>query len=375
MKRIVVASDSFKGSLTSLQVAGALEQGIHDVFPSCEVVKVNVADGGEGTMDALADALGGRTVPVQVHDPLGRPVTARYVIVDGGQTAVIEMSVASGLTLLKPDERNPMNTSTFGTGELVADALLRGCRRFLIGIGGSATNDAGMGMLSALGVRFLDQDGKVLEGIGRNMAEVADIDLSGMVSEIYDSEFIVACDVASPFCGPDGAAYVFAPQKGAGRQMVKSLDRGMSHLAEVVLRVTGRDIADVPGAGAAGGLGGAFLAFMDARLERGVDMVLDALGFDSIIEGADLVITGEGRIDAQTMTGKTPYGVLQRALTHRVPAVAVGGSVDLKNVGYIKGFEHIVQATPEGMALSEAMKPETAAANIRLAISTLLRSL
>lgn len=375
MKRIVVASDSFKGSLTSLQVAGALEQGIHDVFPSCEVVKVNVADGGEGTMDALADALGGRTVPVQVHDPLGRPVTARYVIVDGGQTAVIEMSVASGLTLLKQDERNPMNTSTFGTGELVADALLRGCRRFLIGIGGSATNDAGMGMLSALGVRFLDQDGKVLEGIGRNMVDVADIDLSGMAPEIYDSEFIVACDVASPFCGPDGAAFVFAPQKGADHQMVESLDRGMSHLAEVVLRVTGRDIADVPGAGAAGGLGGAFLAFMDARLERGVDMVLDALGFDSIIEGADLVITGEGRIDAQTMTGKTPYGVLQRALAHGVPAVAVGGSVDLENVGYIKGFEHIVQATPEGMALSEAMKPETAAANIRLAISTLLRSL
>ena len=375
MKRIVVASDSFKGSLTSLQVAGALEQGIHDVFPSCEVVKVNVADGGEGTMDALADALGGRTVPVQVHDPLCRPVTARYVIVDGGQTAVIEMSVASGLTLLKPDERNPMNTSTFGTGELVADALLRGCRRFLIGIGGSATNDAGMGMLSALGVRFLDQDGKVLEGIGRNMENVADIDLGGMAPEIYDSEFIVACDVASPFCGPDGAAYVFAPQKGADHQMVESLDRGMAHLAEVVLRVTGRDIADVPGAGAAGGLGGAFLAFMDARLERGVDMVLDALGFDSIIEGADLVITGEGRIDAQTMTGKTPYGVLQRALAHGVPAVAVGGSVDLENVGYIKGFEHIVQVAPEGMALSEAMKPETAAANIRLAISTLLRSL
>lgn len=375
MKRIVVASDSFKGSLTSLQVAGALEQGIHDVFPSCEVVKVNVADGGEGTMDALADALGGRTVPVQVHDPLGRPVTARYVIVDGGQTAIIEMSVASGLTLLKPDERNPMNTSTFGTGELVADALLRGCRRFLIGIGGSATNDAGMGMLSALGVRFLDQDGKVLEGIGRNMENVADIDLGGMAPEIYDSEFIVACDVASPFCGPDGAAYVFAPQKGADHQMVESLDRGMAHLAEVVLRVTGRDIADVPGAGAAGGLGGAFLAFMDARLERGVDMVLDALGFDSIIEGADLVITGEGRIDAQTMTGKTPYGVLQRALAHGVPAVAVGGSVDLENVGYIKGFEHIVQVAPEGMALSEAMKPETAAANIRLAISTLLRSL
>ncbi|MBO5471028.1 MAG: glycerate kinase [Bacteroidales bacterium] len=375
MKRIVVASDSFKGSLTSLQVAGALEQGIHDVFPSCEVVKVNVADGGEGTMDALADALGGRTVPVQVHDPLCRPVTARYVIVDGGQTAVIEMSVASGLTLLKPDERNPMNTSTFGTGELVADALHRGCRRFLIGIGGSATNDAGMGMLSALGVRFLDQDGKVLDGIGRNMENVADIDLGEMAPEIYDSEFIVACDVASPFCGPDGAAYVFAPQKGADSQMVGFLDRGMSHLAEVVLRVTGRDIADVSGAGAAGGLGGAFLAFMDARLERGVDMVLDALGFDSIIEGADLVITGEGRIDAQTMTGKTPYGVLQRALAHRVPALAVGGSVDLKNVGYIKGFEHIVQATPEGMALSEAMKPETAAANIRLAISTLLRSL
>lgn len=372
MKRIVVASDSFKGSLTSPQVAEAVEMGILDVFPSCEVVRLNVADGGEGTMDALAEALGGRKVTVQVHDPLGRSVMAGYAILEDGLTAVVEMSAASGLTLLEPDERNPLETSTSGTGELVADALRRGCRKLLMGIGGSATNDAGMGMLSALGVRFLDAGGNVLEGVGRNMAEVEDIDVTGLLPEVFESEFIVACDVDSPFCGPLGAAYVFAPQKGADAQMVMSLDRGMSHLAEVMFRTTGRDMVQVPGAGAAGGLGGAFLAFLDARLERGADMVLDALCFEDIIEGADLVITGEGRIDGQTMTGKTPYAVLKRASACGVPVIAVAGSAD---AGCVHGFRHILQATPGDMELSEAMKPETAVRNIRSVISSYLRTL
>lgn len=374
MKRIVVASDSFKGSLTSLQVADAVEKGIRDVFPSCEVVKLNVADGGEGTMDALADSLGGRKVTAQVHDPLGRPVRARYAIIDGGSTAVLEMSAACGLTLLRPDERNPMETSSFGAGELIADASGKGCRRFLIGIGGSATNDAGMGMLSALGVRFLDAEGNVLEGVGRNMGEVADIDVGGLSPEIRESEFIIACDVDSPFCGTEGAAYVFAPQKGADAQMVESLDRGMAHLAGVISRNIGRDISEVPGAGAAGGLGGACLAFLNARLERGADMVLDAIGFDNIIVGADLVITGEGRIDAQTMTGKAPYVVLKRASVSGVPVVALAGSVDKEGAERMSGFRYILQVTPDDMELAEAMKSETAAGNIRSAISSLLQT-
>ena len=283
MDKIVVASDSFKGSLTSLEVALSAEKGIREVFPQCNVVKVNVADGGEGTMDALCSTLGGQWVTVPAEDPLGRVRDVSYVVLADGKTAVIEMSAASGLPLLQPHERNPLLTSTYGTGEMIADALSRGCRRFLVGIGGSATNDAGMGMLCALGYRFVDAQGNVLEGRGESMAKVEDIDMSRVSEAIRESEFIVACDVDSPFCGPRGAAYVFSPQKGADPRMVESLDAGMEHISSVIARVTGKDVRNVPGAGAAGGLGGGFLAFLNARLERGIEMVLDAIGFDDII--------------------------------------------------------------------------------------------
>lgn len=368
MKKIVVASDSFKGSLTSLQVDVAVEQGIHKVYPKCEVVKLNVADGGEGTMDALRSTLGGRWVNVKVDDPLGRRMNSAYVILNDGRTAVIEMSAASGLPLLRPEERNPMKTSTYGTGEMIADALSRGCRRFLVGLGGSATNDGGMGMLSALGFRFLDRNGQTLPGVGESMAEVEDIDASMVMSAVYEAEFIVACDVDSPFCGPSGAAYVFAPQKGAGHQMVEDLDMGMRHFAEVIKRVMGKDIMDVPGAGAAGGLGGGFVAFLNARLERGIEMVLDAIGFDVIISGADLVITGEGRVDSQTLTGKTPYGIMKRAAKQGIRTVVIGGSVKLDDGDDVSEFDTVYPVTPPGMSLEEAMKPETAAENIRSAI-------
>jgi glycerate kinase len=372
MKKIVVASDSFKGSLTSLEVAAGAEQGIHEVFPECEVVKVNVADGGEGTMDALRSTLGGQWVTVAAADPLGRPRDVSYVVLGDGNTAVIEMSAASGLPLLEPQERNPMLTSTFGTGEMIVDALSRGCRRFLVGIGGSATNDAGMGMLEALGFRFIDKDGKVLPGRGESMSEVVDIDMSHVSPEVKESEFIIACDVDSPFCGPRGAAYVFSPQKGADPQMVAELDAGMEHLAEVIARVVGKDIKDVPGAGAAGGLGGGFLAFLNARLERGIEMVLDAIGFDDIIRGADLVITGEGRVDSQTLTGKTPFGIMKRARKQGIPTVAVGGSVKLGDDDDVSGFDMVIPVTPEGMPLEEAMKTETASANVRETVKKIM---
>ena len=385
--KIVIASDSFKGSLASMEVARSVEMGILDVFPSCDIVKVAVADGGEGTMDALCQSLGGKVVRIPVEDPIGRTINASYVILEDGNTAVLEMSSASGLTLLTPAERNPMLTSTYGTGQLIDDAIGRGCRRFLVGIGGSATNDAGMGMLTALGYRFLDAEGNELPGAGASLSKVCGIDCSGVSQAVRDSEFIVACDVDSPLYGPDGAAYVFAPQKGADPDMVKALDDGLRQYADVVASYTGKipmhggpsctgetsimkDAASMPGAGAAGGLGYAFVAFFGARLQRGVDMVLDAVGFDSIIEGADLVITGEGRIDAQTLTGKTPYGVLQRASRQNIPVIALAGSVALDDSS---GFTAIRQITPPDMQLSEAMLPAVASANLRRTISALLQ--
>ena len=392
--KIVIASDSFKGSLSSIEVAESVEKGILDVLPSCNVVKVAVADGGEGTKEALCQTLGGKTVEIPVEDPIGRTINASYVILEDGVTAVLEMSSASGLTLLTPSERNPMRTTTYGTGQLIADALGRGCRRFLTGIGGSATNDGGMGMLEALGYRFLDADGNELSGIGASLSKVCRIDDSRVLQAVRESEFIVACDVDSPLYGPDGAAYVFAPQKGADPEMVRALDDGLRHFAEVTamymnssengssdnldkkdgcLLFNGNVIQDVslmPGAGAAGGLGYAFVTFLGARLKRGVDMVLDAIGFDKMIEGADLVITGEGRIDAQTLTGKTPYGVLQRASRQNIPVIALAGSVALDDSS---GFTAIRQITPPDMQLSEAMLPAVASANLRRTISALLQ--
>ena len=373
-KKIVVASDSFKGSLTSLEVADSVEKAVREVFPGCDVVKVNVADGGEGTMDALQQTLGGSRVNLTVSDPLGRPVDAYYVILDDGVTAVLEMSAASGLPLLSPEERNPSRTSTYGTGELIRDALDKGCTRFLVGIGGSATNDAGMGMLNALGYSFLDADGTELNPVGGSLGQVEDILMQNRNQHLGDARFIVACDVKAPLYGPEGAAYIFAPQKGADPQMVQALDAGLRHFAEVSFRKTGSDFSQMHGAGAAGGLGYAFKEFLAASLERGVEMVLDAIGFDEIIAGADLVITGEGRVDSQTLTGKTPFGVAQRAIRQGIPVVAICGSVAIDaEQAYEAGFKAALQVTPEGMPLSEAMKQDVAAENVYRTILKLMK--
>ena len=367
MKKIVVASDSFKGCLSSMQVADAVEHAVFQVCPSCEVVKVDVADGGEGTMDALQRTLGGQKIWLEVSDPLGRPVRASYVILEDGTTAVVEMAAASGLTLLSCKERNPLKTSTFGTGQLIADAIDRGCRKFLIGIGGSATNDAGMGMLQALGYRFTDARGCVLHGCGESLEKVASIDASSASPALMESEFIVACDVEAPLYGPKGAAHIFAPQKGAGAETVERLDNGLQHFSEVVAKSMNviENYAQTPGAGAAGGLGFGLIAFLNARLVSGIDMVLDAIGFDSIIKDADLIITGEGRIDSQTLTGKTPYGVLQRAKRQGIPVVVIGGCVLLgPEESNTAGFAALLQATPPEMSLEYAMNPEIAKENI-----------
>lgn len=372
--KIVVASDSFKGSLSSREVAQAAMRGIQKVLPECEVVAVNVADGGEGTVESVVEALGGEIVTAIVSDPLGRSVPARYGIT--GKTAIIEMAAASGLTLLTNEERNPWVTSTYGTGEMIMDAIKRGCRDFLVGIGGSATNDAGTGMLQALGYRFYDADGQeITDCCGGRLQDVVRIDNSGVMEAVNQCRFTVACDVDTPFCGSEGAAYVFAPQKGADAAMVAKLDAGMASFAKVMEKVYRVDVTSMSGAGAAGGMGGGFRAMLNATLKRGIDMVQDAIGFDSIIQGADLIITGEGRIDNQTVKGKVASGVLQRAKAQGVPVVAIGGSVEKCESIEQMGFAGVYPIWEEEVPLEVAMQPDFAAANVEQTMNKIVANL
>lgn len=361
--KIVIASDSFKGSLTSVEVAQAATRGIKAVYPDCEVVAVNVADGGEGTIEAVVDALGGQIVHTTVSDPLGRPIQARYGI--AGKKAIIEMAAASGLPLLSYEERNPWITSTYGTGEMIMDAIQRGCSQFLIGIGGSATNDAGTGMLQALGFKFYDFNGKeIIDCRGGRLQDIADLDDTFVPKAVREAQFIVACDVDTPFCGPEGAAPVFAPQKGADAEMVAKLDAGMTSFAHVIENKYGINIVPVAGAGAAGGMGGGFRAFLNASLQRGIDMVLDAIDFDYTIQSADLIITGEGKIDFQTAKGKTAAGVLARAKKQNIPVIAIGGCVEICESVKQMGFAGIYPITEEKLPLEIAMQAEVAAMNV-----------
>ena len=367
MKTILLAFDSFKGSLTSAEVTDAFEEGLRTTLPDCQVKKVCMADGGEGTAEAIVSTRQGEWAEAEVLDPLMRPIRARYGLIDKGETAVIEMATASGLTLLSEDERNPLKTSTYGTGQLIADSLARGCRKLLIGIGGSATNDAGTGMLSALGFRFLDAEGNLLHGCGESLEKIASIDSSHILPELESVEITVACDVTNPFCGPCGAAYVFAPQKGADKAMVTRLDDGLRHFAQIIHSYNKVDVSEMPGAGAAGGLGGAFSAFLNARLCRGVEWILDALHFDELLNGCDLVVTGEGRIDHQTLMGKTPYGILQAASCQDIPTIAIGGSINWCPELKESGFSSILSINEEGLPLDIAMRPEVAKENLRRA--------
>lgn len=371
--KIVIASDSFKGSLTSVEVAQAATRGIKAVYPDCEVVAVNVADGGEGTVEAIVDALGGEIICTSVSDPLGRPIQANYGI--AGEKAIIEMAAASGLPLLQPAERNPWMTSTYGTGEMIMDAIQRGCRQFLVGIGGSATNDAGTGMLQALGFKFYDSNEKeITDCRGGRLLDIVDLDDSCVPEAVRKAEFVVACDVDTPFCGPEGAAPVFAPQKGADAEMVKKLDAGMASFAKVIERKYKMNIIPVAGAGAAGGMGGAFRAFLDAKLQRGIEMVLDSIDFNAIIQDADLIITGEGKIDFQTAKGKTAAGVLARAKQQGIPVVAIGGSVEMCDSVQQMGFAGVYPILVEKVPLEVAMQPDFAATNVENTIRRILPS-
>lgn len=373
--KIVIACDSFKGSLSSAEVGRACAEGIRRAAPDADIRVVAVGDGGEGSVDALVEGLGGHFVSCTVRGPLGEPVDAHYGISGDGTTAIIEMAQASGLTLIADNQRNPMKTSTFGTGELIADALLRGCTTILTGIGGSATNDGGTGMLAALGVRFLDAAGCEIEPCGAALESIAAIDTSALMPQVRDARFVVACDVDNPLYGPSGAARVFAPQKGATPGMVEALDRGLRNYAAVIFKTLGKDIAAMPGAGAAGGLGAAFAAFLDAGLTPGIDMMLDAVRFDDIVCGADLVITGEGRLDRQTVMGKAPAGVLKAARRHNVPVVAIGGGVTDADTLTDAGFIAVFPVVDGPVSLSAAMNPATARRNISRTLTQIVRLL
>ena len=365
MNSIIVAFDSFKGSLTSIEAGRAFAQGWHEALPECEVRILSISDGGEGMTEAIAHALGGECVEVVVSDPLCRPIKASYLVVNNGSTAVISMSSAAGLTLLSAEERNPLITTTYGCGEMVADAIARGCRKIIMGLGGSATNDAGVGMLRALGYKFYDVDGKELTTTMDALERVVHISSQGVLPMLHDVEFVVAADVDSPLFGERGAAYVFAPQKGADAEGVERLDRALQHFAKVAENSEDTPVARGSGMGAAGGMGYAMKHLLGARMERGIELVLDVIGFDAMVASADLVITGEGRIDRQTLMGKAPSGVLHRAQRYGVPCVAIGGGVASDIDVERSGFKAIYAATPHAMPLEEAMRSETASINIR----------
>lgn len=359
--KIVIAIDSFKGCMSSLEAAKAFEQGVKKVYPMAEVLKYSLADGGEGTVESLIDGGKGKNIKIVAKDPLMRDKECFYGILNNGKIAVIEMAAASGLPLLNISERDPLKTSTYGTGELIKDALKRGCRDFIVGIGGSATNDAGMGMLEALGVKFLDINGKKLQPIGENLGRVEKFDVSGMIPELKESKFLVACDVDNPFYGPRGAAEIYSRQKGATEEVVKILDKGLEHFSNIVKRELGKEIGNFPGAGAAGGLGGGFLSFLKAVLKPGIDIVIDTINLEEEIKNADFVITGEGRIDSQSVMGKTPIGVARIAKKYDIPVIGVAGSLsDDAGVVNSHGIDAIFSIMNYPIKIENALRKENA---------------
>ncbi len=326
MKKIVVAIDSFKGCVSSVALAEVIEEAVKEIYPACHVCKIPIADGGEGTVDALIQALQGERVFCCVEDPLHRPIEAAYGWVASSRLAVIEMAAACGLPLLQMEERNVMRASTRGVGQLIADAIRRGARHFLLGIGGSATNDAGTGMLRALGFRFLDKTGREVPDGGAYLSEIADVDITHCLPELAECTFEIATDVSNPFYGPDGAAFVFAPQKGAIPEQVRQLDNGLRAFAALVHQKTGIDLQQLPGSGAAGGLGGGGAVFLQAHLASGIRIIRRLLHFDDQLAGADWVITGEGKVDTQTNCGKVVSGVIEAARAAHVPVIVLTGN-------------------------------------------------
>lgn len=352
---VVLAVDSFKGSASSARVEELIEEGIHRVDTHCRVLRFPIADGGEGTVDAVVSALDGTMRSVTVQNPLGEPIEASYGLV-GGDTAVIEMAAASGITLIEQTPENALRASTWGVGDLIRDALDQGARRILVGLGGSATNDGGVGMAKALGVRFLDAAGELIPCGLIGLKDLASIDCTGLDPRVRECEFVLLTDVTNPLVGENGALYVYGPQKGVDTERLEQLDRWMTSYAKMLEASTGVAVCDMPGAGAAGGLGAALAAFCHARVERGIEYVLDTIGLSDAIAEADFVITGEGRMDAQSANGKAPVGVARRAKKRGKPVVAIVGSraEDLDGI-YDEGIDLVVPTVIAPMTLDECI--------------------
>lgn len=365
MRRVVVAFDSFKGTLSSREANAAFSEGVRDIISDADIVTVAISDGGEGFSEAIVESVGGNIVEVLVSDPLCRPIMARYSIVDNCSTAIITLASASGLTLLTPTERNPLLATTYGTGELVLDAVRRGCRRIVLGLGGSATCDAGVGLLRALGFVFQDAEGRVLTSTMDILERCATINGDGVCSALHDINIVVAIDVDNPLYGERGAAYVYAPQKGASVVDVERLDRALRHYADMVACHVGMDYAEELGMGAAGGVAFGLRALLGVVPTSGIEFMLGIVDFDTLLVGADLVVTGEGRVDRQTVMGKAPSGVLRAAKRAGVRCVAVGGSVAWCDELSHSDFDGIYAATPADMLLIDAMKRDIAYDNLR----------
>jgi glycerate kinase len=374
--KVLIAIDSFKGSLSSLACSKAITEGIKAVIADAEIVAVPIADGGEGTVEALVRSTHGRFVEKNVLGPLGKTIHARYGILGNSDTAVIEVAAACGMPLISEKERNPLCTTTYGVGQLICTAIEQGCREFVIGLGGSATNDAGVGMLQALGYSFLDVNNDEIGYGGSELHKIREIDVCHAHPALESCTFKVACDVTNTLYGENGAAYIFGPQKGATPEMVRELDAGLEHFAQIVSRKLNQDIHHIAGGGAAGGLGAAFAGFLGAQLLSGVQLLLDTVQMEEKMKAADFVITGEGKLDGQTSMGKAPLGIAQLAAKYKIPVIALAGGVTSQaSMLNDLGITAIFSITNGPMTLEEAMDPATTIANLRMTTEQIFRLL
>lgn len=374
--KVVIAIDSLKGSLSSMEAGMAIKDGILAAKPDAEVIVKPLADGGEGTTDALIEGMNGERIDLTVTGPMHTPVDTYYGYLKDTNTAVMEMASAAGITLVPDSEKNPLLATSYGVGEMINDAIQRGCRNFIIGIGGSVTNDGGIGMLKALGVRFLDENDEDAGEGGQALAKVARIDVSGMNPLLKECHIQVACDVNNPLCGENGSTYVYGPQKGVTEDMKKTLDETMAHFARVTSETLENDYMNTPGAGAAGGLGYAFLAYTGAALTPGIELILDAVGLEEELSGADVVVTGEGRLDFQTAMGKAPVGVARLAKKYNAKVIAFAGSVTKEATACNKeGIDAFFPILRGVCTLAEAMDPVAARNNMTATVEQVFRLL
>ena len=374
--KVVIAIDSLKGSLSSMEAGMAIKDGILAAKPDAEVIVKPLADGGEGTTDALIEGMNGERIDLTVTGPMHTPVDAYYGYLKDTNTAVMEMASAAGITLVPDSEKNPLLATSYGVGEMINDAIQRGCRNFIIGIGGSVTNDGGIGMLKALGLRFLDENGEDAGEGGQALAKVARIDVSGMNPLLKECHIQVACDVNNPLCGENGSTYVYGPQKGVTEDMKKTLDEAMAHFARVTSETLENDYMNTPGAGAAGGLGYAFLAYTGAALTPGIELILDAVGLEEELSGANVVVTGEGRLDFQTAMGKAPVGVARLAKKYNAKVIAFAGSVTKEATACNKeGIDAFFPILRGVCTLAEAMDPVAARNNMTATVEQVFRLL